>query len=51
MRFLLAEEISKRGLRDKLDLRKGVIGSERWGERCATASKTSSALRFSTSMA
>ena len=31
--LLLAEEISKRGLRDKLDLRKGVIGSERWGEK------------------
>ena len=31
--LLLAEEISKRGLRDKLDLKKGVIGSERWGEK------------------
>ena len=31
--LLLAEEISKRGLRDKLDLRRGVIGSERWGEK------------------
>ena len=31
--LLLAEEISKRGLRDKLDLRKGVIGSERWGDK------------------
>ena len=29
--LLLAEEISTRGLRDKLDLKKGVIGSERWG--------------------
>ncbi|MCD8317018.1 MAG: phenylacetate--CoA ligase [Eggerthellaceae bacterium] len=31
--LLLAEEISKRGLRDKLYLRKGVIGSERWGDK------------------
>ena len=31
--LLLAEEIKKRGLRDKLKLRKGVIGSERWGEK------------------
>lgn len=31
--LLLAEEISKRGIRDNLYLRKGVIGSERWGEK------------------
>ncbi len=31
--LLLAEEISKRELRDKIHLRKGVIGSERWGEK------------------
>ena len=31
--LLLAEEIEKRGLRDKLYLRKGVIGSERWGDK------------------
>ena len=31
--LLLAEEINKRGLRDKICLRKGVIGSERWGEK------------------
>ena len=31
--LLLAEEIQKRGLRDKIKLRKGVIGSERWGEK------------------
>ncbi len=30
--LLLAEEIEKRGIRDKIYLRKGVIGSERWGE-------------------
>ena len=28
--LLLAEEINRRGLRDKICLRKGVIGSERW---------------------
>lgn len=31
--LLLAEEIEKRGLRDKICLKKGVIGSERWGEK------------------
>jgi phenylacetate-CoA ligase len=31
--LLLAEEISNRGLRDKLNLKKGVIGSERWGDK------------------
>lgn len=31
--LLLAEEIEKRGIRDRLKLRKGVIGSERWGEK------------------
>ncbi len=31
--LLLAEEIAKRGVRDELALRKGVIGSERWGEK------------------
>lgn len=31
--LLLAEEIEKRGIRDKLALKKGVIGSERWGEK------------------
>ena len=29
--LLLAEEISKRGLKDQIHLKKGVIGSERWG--------------------
>ena len=29
--LLLAEEIEKRGLRDRIALKKGVIGSERWG--------------------
>ena len=31
--LLLAEEIQKRGIRDKICLKKGVIGSERWGEK------------------
>ena len=31
--LLLAEEIEKRGIRDKRALRKGVMGSERWGEK------------------
>ena len=31
--LLLAEEIAKRGIGDKICLRKGVIGSERWGEK------------------
>ncbi len=31
--LLLAEEIEQRGIRDKLALRKGVIGSERWGDK------------------
>ncbi len=31
--LLLAEEINKRELRDKIYLKKGVIGSERWGEK------------------
>jgi phenylacetate-CoA ligase len=31
--LLLAEEIEKRGLKDKIKLRVGVIGSERWSEK------------------
>ncbi|NLF80339.1 MAG: phenylacetate--CoA ligase [Clostridia bacterium] len=31
--LLLAEEIAKRGIGDKIFLKKGVIGSERWGEK------------------
>ncbi len=31
--LLLAEEIAKRGIGDKIHLKKGVIGSERWGEK------------------
>lgn len=31
--LLLAEEIEKRGIGDQIHLKKGVIGSERWGEK------------------
>lgn len=31
--LLLAEEIERRGIRDQICLRKGIIGSERWGRR------------------
>ena len=31
--LLLAEEIEKRGMKDQIALRKGVIGSERWGKK------------------
>ena len=31
--LLLTEEIEKRGMRSQLKLKKGVIGSERWGEK------------------
>ncbi|MBR1638784.1 MAG: phenylacetate--CoA ligase [Treponema sp.] len=31
--LLLAEEVEKRGLKDKICLKKGIIGSERWGEK------------------
>ena len=31
--LLLAEEIQKRGIKDQICLKKGVIGSERWGEK------------------
>ena len=31
--LLLAEEIQKRGIKDQIHLKKGVIGSERWGEK------------------
>ena len=31
--LLLAEEVHKRGLKDKINLKKGVIGSERWSEK------------------
>lgn len=30
--LLLAEEVNKRGLRGKIALKRGVIGSERWGD-------------------
>ena len=31
--LLLAEEIAKRGITDQICLKKGIIGSERWGEK------------------
>lgn len=31
--LLMAEEIAKRGITEEICLRKGVIGSERWGEK------------------
>ncbi|MCL1979411.1 MAG: phenylacetate--CoA ligase [Methanomassiliicoccaceae archaeon] len=31
--LLLSEEIKKRGIGSKISLRKGIIGSERWGDR------------------
>ena len=31
--LLLAEEIAKRGIGDKIKLKKGIIGSERWGDK------------------
>ncbi len=31
--LLLAEEIAKRGIGDTIKLKKGIIGSERWGEK------------------
>ena len=31
--LLLAEQVEVRGLKDKIHLKKGVIGSERWGEK------------------
>ncbi len=35
--LLLAEEIKKRGIRERLCLKKGIIGSERWGEKMRNA--------------
>ncbi|MEE1209793.1 MAG: phenylacetate--CoA ligase, partial [Parafannyhessea umbonata] len=31
--LLLAEEVQRRGLQNRISLRRGVIGSERWGEK------------------
>lgn len=31
--LVIAEEVNKRGIKDKIKLRKGVIGSERWGAK------------------
>lgn len=34
--LLLSEEINRRGIKDKIKLKKGVIGSERWGDKMRT---------------
>lgn len=31
--LLLAEEVSQRGIKDKIKLKKGIIGSERWSDK------------------
>lgn len=31
--LVIAEEVAKRGIRSQIHLRKGIIGSERWGEK------------------
>ena len=31
--LLLAEQVNQNGLRDKIHLKKGIIGSERWGDK------------------
>ncbi len=31
--LLIAEEVEKRGIQDQIHIKKGVIGSERWGEK------------------
>ncbi|HAN44511.1 MAG TPA: phenylacetate--CoA ligase, partial [Ruminococcaceae bacterium] len=31
--LLIAEEIEKRGIKDKIHLKRGIIGSERWGDK------------------
>jgi len=38
--LLLAEEIQKRGLKDKIHLRVGIIGSERWSEKMRSRIET-----------
>ena len=44
--LLLAEEITKRGVKDQIHLRKGVIGSELGAKKCAAALPTSLASSF-----
>jgi phenylacetate-CoA ligase len=38
--LLLAEEIQKRGLKDKIHLRVGIIGSDRWSEKMRSRIET-----------
>ena len=33
--LLLSEEINKRNMRDKIYLKKGIFGSERWSDKSA----------------
>ena len=48
--LLLAEEIEKRGIKDKIHLKKGIIGSEALGRKNEeTASRESLELRFTIS--
>lgn len=47
----LAEEIAKRGIGDQIRLRKGIIGSERWGEKMRRRSPTKLGVDSMTSMA
>ncbi len=49
--LLLAEEIQKRGIKNKIHLKKGIIGSERWGEKCAGVSRKNLELNSMISMA
>ena len=38
--LLLAEQVEARGLKDKICLKKGIIGSERWGEKMRSRIQT-----------
>ena len=49
--LLLAEEIQKRGIKDKIHLKKGIIGSERWVKKCAGVSRKNLELNSMISMA
>lgn len=44
--LLLAEEIAKRGIGDKIKLKKGIIGSERWGDKMRKELQMNLALSF-----
>lgn len=38
--LLLAEEVEKRGIKDSIYLKKGVVGSERWGDKMRNSIQT-----------